>query len=427
VRRLVIASAAVLLASFIASAGPAYGQAGRPVRAEAYLRYSVARLMEVQGMLADALVQYRLARSADPGQCGIGTAIARVQAGLDRPEEALATILEARALCPDSAEALSVHADILALMGDQAGAEAVLAAPARAESSSADLLASLCETLIAQGRADEAEALYRERCESDSLSPVLAFMHARVLMVCGRPDEAIDELLRAERLDPENRGVAAALGELLVSAGRTEEGARRLERVVARSGATDDEYASLAQTYCDLGIPERAVALLSARLAERGDTPQLLAALGAAQFRAGALADALSTNERLLTIDPNAVVALNYVAYTLAEEGRDLERAAEYAERAAGMAPSEADVRDTLGWVYFRLGRFDDARRELETAAALGVPSAVIHEHLGDALMALGLSEDARRAWRRALEIEPGRPSSIERLESAGAPEAQTP
>ncbi len=166
------------------------------------------------------------------------------------------------------------------------------------------------------------------------------------------------------------------------------------------------------------------MALLEARLAERGETPRLLAALGTTQFRAEALDEALSTNERLLVLDPNAVVALNYIAYSLAEEGRDLERAAEYAERAVGMAPSASDVRDTLGWVYFRLGRYDEARRELEQAAALGSPDAVIHEHLGDALMALGLPEEARRAWQRALEIEPGRPSCIERLESSeGAPE----
>lgn len=426
-RRPVLTSTTLMLAALIALVGPARVQAARHPKAEAYLRYSVGRLMEVQGMLADALVQYRLAESADPDQCGIGTAIARVQAGLGRLDDALTDILEARALCPESAEALGVHAEILTLMKDEAGAEAILSAPARSESSSAELLASLCETLVAQGRADEAEGLYRERCKSDSLSPVLAFMHARVLMMCGRPDEAARELFRAERLDPENVAVAAALGEMLVSAGRPEEGLRRLERVVARSGAADGEYAGLARAYCDLGVPERAVALLKQRLAERGESPELLAALGSSQFRAGALDEALSTNERLLAIDPNAVVALNYIAYTLAEEGRDLARATEYAERAAGMAPAAPDVRDTLGWVYFRLGRFDEARRELEAAAALGSPSAVIHEHLGDALMALGLSEEACRAWRRALEIEPGRQSSIERLESAGAPEGTSP
>jgi tetratricopeptide (TPR) repeat protein len=419
--------AVLTLAALAALSAPACGQTGRYAKTEAYLRYSVARLLEVQGMPADALVQYRLARSADPGQCGISTAIARVQADLGRLEEAKATILEATALCPESVEALSVHADILALMGDEAGSEAILSAPARSGSSSTELLASLCETLVAQGRADDAESLYRERCESDSLSPILAFMHARVLMACGRPDDAVGELLRAERLDPENWAVAAALGELLVTVGRPGEGARRLERVVARSGSTDEDYAALARAYCDLGAPERAVALLEARLAERGESPGTLAALGSAQFRAGALDDALSTNERLLVIDPNAVVALNYIAYTLAEEGRDLERAADYAERAAGMAPSEPDVRDTLGWVYFRLGRFGEARRELEAAAALGSPNAVIYEHLGDSLMALGLPDDARHAWQRALEIEPGRPSSVERLKPAGALEGLTP
>lgn len=398
---------------------PALSNAGSagPTPHEAYMRYSVGRLLEVQGLLADALVQYRLVQSMDPGRCGPATAVARVLLALDRPEDAREAIVGARALCPDDSDVLAVHADVLLALGDDAGAESLLAEPARADSSPPELLAALSEALVAQGRAEEAAALYAERCLADSLSPVLAFLHARVLIECGRNDEAVRELERAERLDPDNRAVTATLGRILVNLGRPGEAVPRLERVVAQGGS-EQEYAALARAYGELGLHARAVALLRGAVESGGESPELLAVLGVAQYEAGDAEGAVSTYERLLETDPDSVLALNFVAYTLAELGRNLEHALAYAERAAELDPDSANVRDTLGWVHYRLGHYDAARRELEDAIRLGATQAVVHEHLGDALAALGLLDGARESWRRALEAEPGRPSAAERLQA---------
>jgi len=94
----------------------------------------------------------------------------------------------------------------------------------------------------------------------------------------------------------------------------------------------------------------------------------------------------------------------------------DLPKALDYATRAASVAPESAPVRDTLGWTYFRLGRFEEALAELQLAIDLGGADAVIFEHLGDAYDALGRGSEARAAWMRALEADPTRASSAERL-----------
>jgi len=416
-RRTAIAVAAIITIS-LASPRPAPGQSDRHPRAEAFLRYSVARLLEVQGAYDAALTQYLLAQSHDPGHCGMGTAIARVQARLGRVDEAEATVLRVRARCPRDAEALGTHADVLLSTGRYAELEEVVSDTGRSPYAPLEFLILLCESLIALDRPAEAVSLCRERCRADSLSPVLAFLHARVLLRSGDHEAAAAELLRAERLDPENRAVTVTLGEVLVALGRPEEGARRMERAVARASAGDREHATLARAYADMGAPERAVRHVREALAERGESGELLAALGAAQFSAGDVEGAFDTYERLLERDPDEVVALNFVAYVLAEEDRELDRALEYAERAARLAPTASEVRDTLGWVYYRLGRFEEARGELELAATLDEPSADTEEHLGDTLMALGLVEEARAAWRRALELEPDRESALRRLEA---------
>jgi tetratricopeptide (TPR) repeat protein len=116
------------------------------------------------------------------------------------------------------------------------------------------------------------------------------------------------------------------------------------------------------------------------------------------------------------------VQALNFLAYTLADEDLDPARALGYAERAVALDPKNGFVRDTLGWTYYRLGRFEEAREEIETAIELGGGEPVVYEHLGDALHALGLTDQALSAWSRALELEPGRESSIERIDATRDP-----
>ena len=85
--------------------------------------------------------------------------------------------------------------------------------------------------------------------------------------------------------------------------------------------------------------------------------------------------------------------------------------------KAAELVPLNPRVRDTLGWTYFGLGRDLDAIRELEAAVDLGGSEALIHEHLGDAYFRIGRTADAAAAWLRALELEPLRTSTLERME----------
>ena len=60
----------------------------------------------------------------------------------------------------------------------------------------------------------------------------------------------------------------------------------------------------------------------------------------------------------------------------------------------------------TVGWVLFRRGRIDEARKELERATTLeGGDDPVIHDHLGDVYSRLKMRLEATRAWQRALEL----------------------
>jgi Flp pilus assembly protein TadD len=62
---------------------------------------------------------------------------------------------------------------------------------------------------------------------------------------------------------------------------------------------------------------------------------------------------------------------------------------------------------DSLGWVLYRLRRYDDAVEHLERAVELRPEDPVINDHLGDALWQVGRRVEARFQWRRALSLEP--------------------
>ncbi|MFH1503014.1 MAG: tetratricopeptide repeat protein [Candidatus Eisenbacteria bacterium] len=394
--------------------------------ADAYLRYSLGRLMELRGMLNDALVQYRRADAIDPGQCEIETAIARVLFTLGRLEDARPRAEAALRECPESVESTALLAAIALSEENPARAESLLVAHATGEDAPVELVLLLSQSLLAQGRAGDAEELLRRRAETDSLSQRVVYHHARVLLELGRREEAAETLLRANELDGANAAVVELATGLLASLGREEEAVSILESFVDGREASERHSVALARAYGQLGDNARALEVTRAGLTRFGETQDLLGALGSILFDMGRIDESLEAYERVLEIEPSSVQALNFIAYTLADLDIDSERAVVLASRAVELSPESGIIRDTLGWAYFRAGRVDEAVLELGKAVELGETDPVILEHLGDALEAAGRIEEAIAAWQRALEEEPERGSARDKIARARAGVADT-
>ena len=73
--------------------------------------------------------------------------------------------------------------------------------------------------------------------------------------------------------------------------------------------------------------------------------------------------------KELVKLDPDNAPALNFLGYVYAEQGRNLEEAKEYLERAIKIEPTNGFYLDSLGWIYFKLGDFENARKYLDEAA----------------------------------------------------------
>jgi Flp pilus assembly protein TadD len=83
----------------------------------------------------------------------------------------------------------------------------------------------------------------------------------------------------------------------------------------------------------------------------------------------------------------------------------NLDKALEYIKRAVELRPEDGYIRDSLGWVFYKMGDNERARKELEAALTMAPDDPTLNEHLGDVLRATGSLEKARERYERALAL----------------------
>lgn len=110
---------------------------------------------------------------------------------------------------------------------------------------------------------------------------------------------------------------------------------------------------------------------------------------------------------RVLEFVPDEPQVLNYLGYSLIDKGLKLDEALGMIERAVEAEPDSGYIVDSLGWAYYRLGRYDEAVPVMERAVELMPTDPILNDHLGDVYWAVGREREARFQWRRALSFAP--------------------
>ncbi len=108
-----------------------------------------------------------------------------------------------------------------------------------------------------------------------------------------------------------------------------------------------------------------------------------------------------------LELSPRQPLVLNYLGYTWIDYGINLKKAENFIREAIKLRPKDGYFIDSLGWAYYRQGKYDLAVLELEKAVGLIPNDPVINDHLGDALFRAGYYNEAKYQWNRALLYEP--------------------
>jgi len=183
--------------------------------------------------------------------------------------------------------------------------------------------------------------------------------------------------------------------------------------IFAQVHPDDDAFQSAEMGRADAlrraGRLDHAIDVLIQLTQENSDSPmiQLLYSRGITFERLDMWEEAEADFREALLLNPDNPSVLNYLGYSLVDRGMKFDEALEMIETAVEARPGNGAIIDSLGWVYFKLGRYEEAVAPLERAAELVPSDPIVSDHLADAYWKVGRFTEARFQWRRALSFEP--------------------
>jgi len=241
----------------------------------------------------------------------------------------------------------------------------------------ADIIALVIGQLLDSNDQHEAANVVYEHVPATSpMKPTAVVRVAENLDALGDRDEAIRRLSNIVQANPKDIEALSVLGDLQ---------------------RTDKRFAEAAQTY------SQALDVVS------GDSPgdwRFYYVRGIAYERAKEWPKAEADFLRALELRPDQPQVLNYLGYSWVDQGMNLEPALEMIEKAVAAAPNDGYIIDSLGWAFYRLGRYDEAVEALEQAVQLRPNDPEINDHLGDAYWRSGRKLEARFQWTIASDVD---------------------
>jgi tetratricopeptide (TPR) repeat protein len=108
--------------------------------------------------------------------------------------------------------------------------------------------------------------------------------------------------------------------------------------------------------------------------------------------------------KKVIAANPQSAVTLNYLGYMNADRGVDLEESLNQIKLAVSLDPTNGAYLDSLGWAYFKLGKYDQAEDALNKASLRMSSDPTVQDHLGDLFQKTGRLKLAAAHWERAVE-----------------------
>ncbi len=236
-----------------------------------------------------------------------------------------------------------------------------------------------------------------------------------LLRETGQREEALKILRAARSRFPADYSLLRLEASVLTELGRVDEAVKLIQPLIGSATSTpslmtDDfiNYIFISGLYTQ--AKRGADAIKSANLAygaANGEERKQIAklTLASAQQVSGDFAASEKTLRDILKQTPNNPIALNNLGYFLVERGERFDEALELIKQAVAIDENNPSYLDSLGWAYFKLGKYDEAEKHLKKAAILDASSPTIQEHLGDVYAKQKKLDLAKTTWKKALNL----------------------
>jgi tetratricopeptide (TPR) repeat protein len=381
---------------------------------------ALAQALLNNNQLSDAEHAYQEIATADPQDAQALVRIAECQRRQGHYEPALATLKKAQALSSDSEEIQFNEALTYDSLGQYPESTQLLqglvsrsAKPdnhyTESEKNNRSIfLDRLANVEREQNHTEAAVAAYRqllplggEFAERGYQGEVDAYRDAKAY------DKATDVARDAAKALPKNKSVQLMLAGQLGDTGHAEEAIALANAQLKHNDEDRDVYLALAQINTRLRRWKDAGDNLdkAATLPVRGDDDSrwILFLRGALEERQKHYDAAEEQFRKILALDPNNSMTLNYLGYMLADRGVKLDDALSMLQKAVQLDPQNYAYLDSLGWVYFKLGQYPLAEENLRKASERVSTDPTVHDHLGELYEKTGRLRLAVAQWDQSL------------------------
>ena len=370
---------------------------------DGFLVFHRAVMADVAGRSSEALRLIRVAYDADPFVTRIVEAYARMLGNAGRFNEAEEVIAkyEAQGLSHPLIDAVKEAVDAKR----RPGAFAI-----NVQSGAAEMFHSVGVALAREGSRDIAALFLRMGMYLDPKADVIDLVYAQLLDAVDQHELANEVYEGIPSTSPLKPTAVVQFAENLDAMGDRAEALRRLGNIVVTNPEdvdalsvlgdlqrTDKQYDAAAETYT------------KAIDAVGGEAPghwRYYYVRGIAYERAKQWDKAEADFKKALELNPDQPQVLNYLGYSWVDQGVNLIPALDMIERAVAASPNDGYIIDSLGWAYYRLGRYEEAVATLEAAVQLQSTDPEINDHLGDAYWRAGRELEARFQWNIAASVD---------------------
>jgi len=375
-----------------------------------FTAYHGALIADAAGRVdtAEELYQYGMTNTAGGSASPqtyirLGETYAGFLARHGRGDEAQQALANALAIAPGNPELLALTAEDADLARDALR----IADPAKG---AAEILFDL-GTAINRDGAENFAALYLE------MARVLAPDNAQLYFELGGISERLQLAERAIGYYDQvpEKSAFHEIAQLqkglnLADIDRDEEAKAILSAAIEENPTEYRGYLALGGVYASLKEYAEAAALYERAIANIDTSGEsfwpLYYRMGIAYERIKQWDKAEAAFKHALELSPDQPDVLNYLGYSWIDMNINLHEGLDMIQKAVDRRPRDGYIVDSLGWVYYRLGRFEEAVTELEKATDLRPRDATINDHLGDAYWRVGRKLEATYQWAQVLDME---------------------
>jgi tetratricopeptide (TPR) repeat protein len=265
---------------------------------------------------------------------------------------------------------------------------------------------------LQQKKAKEAIAIFQRAYQANPNNIRGLLGESRALLADGQMDKSVEVIREEVQKNPDRVDLQRELGNAQAAAGQFPQAIMTYQALLPKFKDPKQQaglLVQMGQAYRYMGDVTGSVNAFEKSRAGLPDNPVTIRDLGMLYEELGKKDVAKQYYERALKLDANDPLALNNLAYLIAENNGDLNEALSYAQRAKQRLPTFTEITDTLGWIYMKKNLTDNAIDNFKTLVVQAPGNPIYHYHYAMALNQKGDRETARKECQAALADKPNK------------------